>query len=51
MNANTQASAPSRADLKTPEQTAKDIKVLLSSALVTMVIATGTLLGSVAIFG
>jgi len=51
MNAKIEASAPTRADLKTPEQTAKDIKVLVSSALVTLVIATGALLGSAAIFG
>ena len=51
MNAKTQATAPTRADLKTNEQATKDIKVLLSSALVSMVIATGTLLGSMAIFG
>ncbi len=51
MNAKTQASAPSRVELKSPEQAAKDVRVLVSSALVTMVVATGALLTSFAIFG
>jgi len=51
MSAKTQVSAPSRVELKSPEQAAKDVRVLLSSALVTAVIATGALLSSLAIFG
>jgi hypothetical protein len=50
MTAKTQAEAPTRVDPKSPEQAARDAKVLLSSALFSAVIAASALFGSLAFF-
>ena len=50
MTAKTQDPAPNRVDPKSPEQAARDAKVLLSSALLSAVIAASALFGAFGFF-